>query len=82
MQLLQLLGQQLELYINQGQPDLSLLLTRLKTDSLVSKDKYKELNVSFALEAVNHSYAIKKSPANSIISGTGGDTIEIFKPRY
>lgn len=81
MQLLQLLGQQLELYINQGQPDLGLLLTRLKADGLVSEDEYKELSVSFALEAVSHSCAMKRSPANSIISGTGGDATGVFEPR-
>src|SRR6266496_5370717 len=65
MQLLQILGQQLELLINEGQPDLDSLLTSLKTEALVSGEEYGELRATFAREAVSPSCAVKRSWADS-----------------
>jgi hypothetical protein len=65
MQLLQILGQQLELLINEGQPNLDSLLTSLKTEALVSGEEYGELRVTFAREAVSPSCTVKRSWADS-----------------
>jgi hypothetical protein len=65
MQLLQILGRQLELLINEGQPDLDSLLTSLKTEGLVSGEEYGELRATFAQEAVSPSCTIKRPWADS-----------------
>jgi hypothetical protein len=53
MQLLRILGQQLEVLINEGKPDLNTLFTSLRAETLVSEEEYKELTITFALEAVS-----------------------------
>ena len=53
MQLLQILGQQLEVLIKEGKPDLNILFTSLRAETLVSEEEYKELTTTFALEAVS-----------------------------
>lgn len=53
MGLLQILGQQLELLINEGRPDLHSLLTSLEAGLLVSEEEYRELRATFSLEAVS-----------------------------
>jgi hypothetical protein len=53
VRLLQILGHQLELLINEGHPDLHSLLTSMKTDALVSEEEYQELKSNFALETVS-----------------------------
>jgi hypothetical protein len=53
MQLLQILGQQLEVLINKGKPDLNTLFTSLRAETLVSEEEYKELTITFTLEAVS-----------------------------
>jgi hypothetical protein len=53
VQLLQILGQQLELLINEGQPDLHSLFTSLKAEHLVSEEEYTKLRVTFSLETVS-----------------------------
>jgi hypothetical protein len=53
MRLLHILGQQLELLINEGRPDLESLFASLQTETLVSEEEYGELRATFALEAVS-----------------------------
>ena len=49
---LRILGQQLELLVNSGQPDITRLFTSLREEALVSEVEYEELKVAFSLEAV------------------------------
>lgn len=81
IRLLQILSQQLELLINEGLPDLDSLFASLKAESLVSEDEYRELRVAFALEAVSHSCAVKRSRTDSDISAIGGDARGLFECR-
>jgi hypothetical protein len=60
MRLLQVLGQQLELLINEGRPDLDALFTLLKTETLVTEEEYGELRVTFALETIGPSRAVRR----------------------
>jgi hypothetical protein len=52
VRLLGILGQQLELLINSGQPDIAQLFTSLKEEALVSEAEYRELKATFPSEAV------------------------------
>lgn len=52
VRLFEILGQQLELLINKGQPDLHSLYTSLKAETLVSEEELRELRAIFALESV------------------------------
>lgn len=52
VRLLVILGQQLELLINSGQPDIARLFTSLKEETLVSEVEYEELKATFSFEAV------------------------------
>jgi hypothetical protein len=60
VRLLQILGHQLELLINEGRPDLHSLYTSLKAETIVSEEECRELSAIFALEAVSYSCAIKE----------------------
>ena len=81
MRLLQILGQQLELLITEGQPDLDSLFASLKTETLVSGEEYEELGATFALEAVSPSCTVKRSRTDSDISGIGGNARGLFEYR-
>jgi hypothetical protein len=70
MRLLQILGQQLELLINEG---------RLY---LVSEEEDRDLRATFAMEAVSCLCAKKRSRTDSDISGTGGDATVLTEYRY
>jgi hypothetical protein len=52
VRLLRILGQQLELLVNSGQPDITRLFTSLREEALVSEVEYEELKVAFFSEAV------------------------------
>lgn len=52
VRLLRILGQQLELLINSGRPDIAQLFTSLKEEALVSETEYRELKATFPSEAV------------------------------
>jgi hypothetical protein len=52
VRLLVILGQQLELLINSGQPDIARLFTSLKEEALVSEVEYEELKAAFSFETV------------------------------
>lgn len=52
IRLLDLLGRQLEVLINTGQPDLTCLLASLKAEALVSEEDWEELKSTFALDCV------------------------------
>jgi hypothetical protein len=81
VQLLQILGQQLELLINEGKSDLHFLFTSLEVETLVSEKKYREFRANFSLKAVSYSYAIKRTRTDSDISGIGGDANEFLECR-
>jgi hypothetical protein len=53
IQLLQILGEQLELLINEGRPDLHSLFISLEATALLSEEEFRELRAAFALEAVS-----------------------------
>jgi hypothetical protein len=74
LRLLQILGEQLELLINEGRPDLHSLLTSLEAAALVSEEECRELRAAFALEAVSDSCAMKKSQTDSDVPDIGCDT--------
>jgi hypothetical protein len=54
VRLLQILGHQLELLINEGRPDLHFLYTSLRAETVVSEEEYSELMTTFALEDVSY----------------------------
>jgi hypothetical protein len=81
VQLLQILDQQLELLINKEKSDLHFLFILLKAETLVSEKKYKKLKITFSLEAVSYSCAIKRTRTNSNISNIKDDTKKFFKYR-
>ena len=60
IRLFQILGQQLELLINEGRPDLHSLFNSLKAETLVSEEEYGELRATFTLEAVRIPRAMKR----------------------
>jgi hypothetical protein len=53
MQLLHILGRQLEQLINEGHPDLHAFYDALKKEKLVSEEEFRELHVTFALDGVS-----------------------------
>jgi hypothetical protein len=55
VRLFDILGQQLELWINKGQPDLHSLYISLEAETLVSEEELRELRAAFALESVSYS---------------------------
>ena len=61
MRLLHILGQQLELLINEGRSDLAFLFASLQTETLISEKEYGELRATFALEAVSPSLRRKEA---------------------
>jgi hypothetical protein len=61
IRLLHILGQQLELLINKGRPDLASLFASLQTETLMSEEEYGELRGTFALKAVNLSLRREKA---------------------
>jgi hypothetical protein len=81
IRLLQILGQQLELLINEGQPDPDALFASLKTEILVSGEEYGELRATFSLQAVSPSRAVKRPRTDSDIFAIGGDAKGIFEYR-
>jgi hypothetical protein len=52
VRLLDLLGRQLEILINEGKPDLDCFLVSLKAEALVSEEDWQELKSTFALDCV------------------------------
>lgn len=54
MRLLHILGRQLELMINEGHPDLHALYDSLKEEKLVSEEEFRELRLTYALDAVSY----------------------------
>ena len=81
MRLLHILGQQLELLINEGRPDLASLFASLQTETLVSEQEYGELRATFALEAVSPSLRRERSRTDLEISAIGGDATGLFEYR-
>jgi hypothetical protein len=61
IRLLEILGQQLELLVHQGKPNLHSMLTSLKAEALVSEEECKELAITFALEEVSYSDVRKEA---------------------
>jgi hypothetical protein len=53
MRLLDVLGGQLKLLIDEERPDLRVLLTSLKAEALVSEEDYNELKAAYALDMVS-----------------------------
>jgi hypothetical protein len=61
MRLLQILGQQLELLINEGRSDPDSLFTSLKTEALMSEEEYRELKSIFIMDTVSYSCAVEEA---------------------
>jgi hypothetical protein len=53
MQLLHILGEQLEQLIDTGRPDLHAFYDALKKEKLVSEEEFQEFHVAFALDGVS-----------------------------
>ena len=54
MQLLDILGRQLEQWINEGHPDLHAFYDALKKKRLVSDEEFLQLHVTFAMDGVSN----------------------------
>src|SRR4030095_845811 len=82
MQLLHILGHQLELLINEGRPGLQSLFTTLKVEALVSEEEDRDLRANFSLKAVRYPYTIRRARPDSDVSVLGGDTYRLLEYRY
>ena len=73
MQLLGILGTQLERLVGEGQPDLHALYDGLRREKLVSQKELEDLRVAFALDSVSVPHSLKTPSTKTTFFRAGSD---------